>query len=217
MNIIVMGLPGAGKGTQAEKITSEYGVIHISTGDMFRSAISEGTDLGKIAEEYMNNGQLVPDEVTNGIVKDRLAQSDVKEHGVMLDGFPRTIVQAQALDEITGELKMNIDQVINIEVAPEDLVQRLSGRFICRECGATYHRIYNPPKVENVCDICGGHEFYQRDDDKPEVVRNRLAVNIEENTPLIAYYEKQGKLSSIDGNKSIDEVFDEIKKVLKKI
>lgn len=217
MNIILMGLPGAGKGTQAEKITSEYGVIHISTGDMFRAAISEGTDLGKTAQKYMNKGQLVPDEVTNGIVKDRLAQTDVKEHGLMLDGFPRTVVQAQALDEIAEELKMKIDQVINIEVAPEDLVQRLSGRFICRKCGATYHQIYNPPKVENVCDICGGHEFYQRDDDKPEVVRNRLAVNIEESTPLIAYYEKQGKLSSIDGNQSIDEVFNEIKEVLKKI
>lgn len=217
MNIILMGLPGAGKGTQAEKITSEFKIVHISTGDMFREAISQKTELGKTAQEYMDQGQLVPDEVTNGIVKERLDQEDVKQRGFMLDGFPRTINQAEALDSIVIDVGTQIDKVVNIEVNPNDLVERLSGRFICRKCGSTYHKIFNPPKVENVCDVCGGHEFYQRDDDKPEVVRNRLAVNIEKNTPLIAYYEKQGKLSNIDGNQPIDEVFKEIKKVLERV
>ncbi|BDR57250.1 adenylate kinase [Xylocopilactobacillus apis] len=217
MNIILMGLPGAGKGTQAEKISENYKIVHISTGDMFREAISKKSELGRTAQGYMDQGQLVPDEVTSGIVKERIAQEDVQQHGFMLDGFPRTLVQAETLDQIVKELKTSIDRVVNIKVDPEDLVERLSGRFICRKCGATYHKIYNPPKVEGVCDVCGSKDFYQRDDDKPEVVRNRLEVNIEKNTPLIAYYEKQGKLSNIDGNKPINEVFDEIKKVLEKV
>ncbi|BDR59519.1 adenylate kinase [Xylocopilactobacillus apicola] len=211
-----MGLPGAGKGTQAEKIVNEFDLVHISTGDMFRAAISQETELGKMAKSYLDQGKLVPDEVTNGLVKERLGQSDVKSKGFLLDGYPRTLAQGEALDQTVKDLKTQIDQVVNIEVDPEDLVQRLSGRFICRKCGATYHRIYNPPKVEGICDVCGSREFYQRDDDKPEVVRNRLAVNIQDNTPLIAYYQEQGKLAKIDGNKSIDEVFAEIEKILKK-
>lgn len=216
MNIILMGLPGAGKGTQAEKITEQFGILHVSTGDMFRQAISDKTELGKTAQSYMDQGHLVPDEVTNGIVKERLGQSDVKAHGFMLDGYPRTLNQATALDQIVAQLETQIDQVINIKVDPEILVKRLSGRFICRHCGATYHRIYNPPKVADTCDICGSHVFYQRDDDRPEVVRNRLKVNIEENTPLVAYYEQQGKLTSVDGSQEISKVTQEIQQILKK-
>ena len=168
MNIILMGLPGAGKGTQAEKITEHFGMIHVSTGDMFRQAMSAKTELGKTAQNYIDQGHLVPDEVTNGIVKERLGQEDVKAKGFMLDGYPRTLNQAEALDQIVAQLNTNIDQVINIKVDPEILVNRLSGRFICRKCGATYHRVYNPPKVAYTCDICGSHDFYQRDDDRSE-------------------------------------------------
>ncbi|MGL5900180.1 MAG: adenylate kinase [Lactobacillaceae bacterium] len=217
MNIILMGLPGAGKGTQAEKITENFGMIHVSTGDMFRQAMSDKTELGKTAQNYIDQGHLVPDEVTNGIVKERLGQEDVKAKGFMLDGYPRTLNQAEALDQIVAQLNTNIDQVINIKVDPEILVNRLSGRFICRKCGATYHRVYNPPKVADTCDICGSHDFYQRDDDRPEVVRNRLKVNIEENTPLIAYYEKQGKLTNVDGSQAIDVVSQQIQEILKKV
>ncbi|MFD1484827.1 adenylate kinase [Lacticaseibacillus baoqingensis] len=213
MNLILMGLPGAGKGTQAEKIVDAYPIAHISTGDMFRAAMAQGTKLGLEAKRFMDAGQLVPDDVTNGIVKDRLAESDT-DAGFMLDGFPRTIAQAQALETITADLNKPLDAVINIDVDPSALVERLSGRYICKNCGATYHKIYNPTKVAGTCDRCGGHEFFQRDDDKPETVKNRLKVNIEMNTPLLDFYKKQNLLYTVNGDQDIDLVFAEIKKIL---
>lgn len=215
MNLVLMGLPGAGKGTQAEKIIAEYNIPQISTGDMFRQAIAKQTDLGLEAKSYMDKGELVPDEVTNGIVKERLAESDT-EDGFLLDGFPRTLDQAEALDAMMQDLGKQLDSVIEIQVPEEVLVERLSGRYICRNCGATYHKVFNPTKVEGTCDRCGGHDFYQREDDKPETVRNRLAVNVEKSKPILAYYDKKGLLSSIDGNREINEVFAEIKQILAK-
>ncbi|MGX7352634.1 adenylate kinase [Enterococcus canis] len=213
MNLILMGLPGAGKGTQAEKIIDAYGIPHISTGDMFRAAMANETELGLKAKSYMDQGALVPDEVTNGIVKERLAEPDTAK-GFLLDGFPRTLNQAKALDEILSELNKGIDAVVNIHVAEEILVERLAGRFMCRNCGATYHKIFNPPTEEGTCDRCGGHEFYQREDDKPETVKNRLAVNIESSAPILEYYEAQGLLKTIDGDRDIDEVFQEVKTII---
>lgn len=210
-----MGLPGAGKGTQAEKIIAKYNIPQISTGDMFRQAIAKKTDLGLEAKSYMDKGELVPDEVTNGIVKERLAESDT-EDGFLLDGFPRTLDQAEALDNMMQDLSKKIDAVIEIKVPEEVLVERLSGRYICRNCGATYHKIFNPPKVEGTCDRCGGHDFYQRDDDKPETVRNRISVNVKNNEPILEHYDKKGLLYSIDGNREIDEVFAEIQQILTK-
>ncbi|MDR1567467.1 MAG: adenylate kinase [Streptococcaceae bacterium] len=213
MNILIMGLPGAGKGTQAERIIDTYQIPHISTGDMFREAITQGTEMGKLAKSYMDDGNLVPDEVTNGIVKDRLAHQDVA-NGFLLDGFPRTIEQAYSLKEILESLNKKIDYVINIAVNPEILVDRLSGRFICKDCGATYHKLFNPPKVEGTCDRCGGHNFFQREDDKPESVKNRLEINIKQSAPILEYYRKQNLVSDIEGDQEIDQVFKEVKAVL---
>ena len=197
MNLVLMGLPGAGKGTQAQLIVQEFDVPHISTGDIFRAAIKNE----------------VPDEVTNGIVKERLAEADTAK-GFMLDGFPRNLVQAESLNQMLADSGRKLDAVINIHVNPDILVERLSGRFICRNCGTTYHRLYNMPKVEGTCDVCGQHDFYQRDDDKPETVKNRLDVNIKLNTPLIDFYEQQGVLYNIDGEQDIDKVYSDVKKVL---
>lgn len=213
MNLIIMGLPGAGKGTQAEKIIDTYHIPHISTGDMFRAAIAEGTALGLEAKSYMDEGKLVPDEVTTGIVKERLAKEDC-DNGFLLDGFPRTMDQAEALQNIMTELNKNIDAVINIEVAPEVIVDRLSGRFICRDCGATYHKLYNRPKVEGTCDRCGGHDFYQREDDKPETVKNRLDVNIKNSEPILEFYKEAGIRYDVDGDRDIDDVFNDVKKII---
>lgn len=213
MNLILMGLPGAGKGTQAEKIIDAYGIPHISTGDMFRAAIKNETALGLEAKSYMDKGALVPDEVTNGIVKERLAEPDT-EKGFLLDGFPRTIEQAEALDAMLKDLNKQIDAVIDIHVGEEVLVERLAGRFICRNCGATYHKIFNPTKVEGTCDRCGGHEFYQREDDKPETVKNRLAVNMEASAPILDFYKQAGLLHSLDGDRDIDEVFSDVEKII---
>jgi len=177
MNLILMGLPGAGKGTQAQKILEDFDIPHISTGDIFRAAIKNETKMGLEAKKYIDQGNLVPDEVTNGIVKDRLAEADTA-NGFLLDGYPRNIDQAHALEQIGKDLNKPLDGVINIHVEPSVLVERLSGRFICRTCGATYHKLYKMPKVEGTCDVCGGHDFYQRDDDKPATVKNRLDVNV---------------------------------------
>ncbi|MGT2772355.1 adenylate kinase [Streptococcus marimammalium] len=209
MNLLIMGLPGAGKGTQAAKIVEKFNIIHISTGDMFRSAIANRTKMGILAKSYMDKGELVPDEVTNGIVKERLAQADVSEKGFLLDGYPRTIEQAAALDVILAELDMSLDGVVNIEVDPSLLLERLSGRIIHRETGETFHKIFNPP--------ASGYDekdYYQREDDKPETVKRRLDVNIEQGTPIIAHYRKKGIVYDIAGNDEIDAVFANISKVI---
>ena len=213
MNIILMGLPGAGKGTQAEKIVATYGIPHISTGDMFRAAMQQETELGLKAKSFMDKGELVPDEVTNGIVKDRLQNPDT-EKGFLLDGFPRTQAQAEALDNIMKELNRSIDAVINIEVNPDILMQRLTGRIICRNCGATYHITNNPPKVEGTCDRCGSHDFYQREDDKPETVENRIQINIEQSKPILNYYNAKGILRNVDGESGIDNLFKTIQSIM---
>lgn len=208
LNLILMGLPGAGKGTQAEKINDKYNIPHISTGDMFRLAIKEGTELGKQAKEYMDQGALVPDQVTIGIVKERLSKDDCKD-GFLLDGFPRTIAQAEALQAILHELNENMDYVVNVEVPEEKLVERLTGRRVCPTCGTTYHVIYNPPEEEGVCDK-DGSQLIQRDDDKPETVKKRLAVNLEQTKPLLDFYEEKGYLVTVDGDQDINEVFQDI-------
>ena len=212
MKIVFMGPPGPGKGTQAEKIVENYQIPHISTGDMFRKAIKDQTELGMEAKRYMDQGALVPDHVTIGIVKDRLSESDCKS-GFLLDGFPRTVDQAKALDEILTSLDSKIDYVINIDVDLDILKERLTGRRICRSCGATYHMIFNPPKNADVCDKCGG-ELYQRKDDNEETVGNRLNVYVSQTKPLLDYYSLAGNLVNINGQQSIDLVFEEIREVL---
>ena len=212
MKIVFMGPPGAGKGTQAEKIVENYQIPHISTGDMFRKAIKDQTELGMEAKRYMDQGALVPDHVTIGIVKDRLSESDCKS-GFLLDGFPRTVDQAKALDEILTSLDSKIDYVINIDVDLDILKERLTGRRICRSCGATYHMIFNPPKNADVCDKCGG-ELYKRKDDNEEKVGNRLNVYVSQTKPLLDYYSLAGNLVNINGQQSIDLVFEEIREVL---
>ena len=207
-----MGLPGAGKGTQAEKIVEKYGIPHISTGDMFRAAIKDGTELGLKAKSFMDNGDLVPDEVTIGIVRERLSKEDCIK-GFLLDGFPRTVAQAEALENILFDLGKKMDYVININVDKGILMERLTGRRICKECGATYHLVFNPPNEEGVCDRCGG-ELYQRADDNEETVQNRLDVNIKQTQPLLAYYEGKGYLKNIDGQQDIHIVFDDIDALL---
>ena len=208
MNLLIMGLPGAGKGTQAAKIVEQFHVAHIATGDMFRAAMANETEMGVLAKSYISKGELVPDEVTNGIVKERLAQDDIKETGFLLDGYPRTIDQAHALDKILADLGIQLDAVINIEVNPDSLLERLSGRIIHRETGETFHKVFNPPvdyKEE---------DYYQREDDKPETVKRRLDVNIAQGQPIIDHYRAQGLVHDIQGNQEIEAVFSDIEKVL---
>ena len=212
MKLVLIGAPAAGKGTQAARLVEHYGIAHISTGDMFRAAISNGTELGKEAKSYMDKGQLVPDEVTVGIIRDRIAQSDCKE-GFLLDGFPRTIAQAAALDDLMRDMSTSLDAVLNISVPLNRLIDRLTGRRMCRKCGTIYHLLYNAPEVENVCDACGG-ELYQRDDDKEETVKSRLSVYEKQTAPLIEYYEKQGILHTINGDQPINAVMVELGKAL---
>lgn len=212
MNIILMGLPGAGKGTQADSIVEKYETPHISTGDMFRAAIAEGTELGIKAKSYMDQGALVPDEVTIGIVRERLSKPDC-DKGFLLDGFPRTVPQAEALDALLADMGRKIEYVLNIEVDPEELVKRLSGRRICKTCGTSYHLQFNPPKVEGKCDKDGG-DLYQREDDNPETVKNRLDVNMTQTAPLLAFYNEKEVLSNIDGQQDIEDVFKELDVIL---
>lgn len=207
-----MGLPGAGKGTQAEQIVEKYNIPHISTGDMFRAAMKNNTELGRKAKSFMDNGDLVPDEVTNGIVRERLAEDDAKD-GFLLDGFPRTVEQAEELENILRDLGTELDAVINIDVEKDVLMKRLTGRWICRTCGKTYHEIYNPPKVAGKCDLDGG-ELYQREDDKKETVENRLNVNMKQTKPLLDFYSEKGKLHSINGEQDINDVFVDVEKIL---
>ncbi|MGE5652890.1 MAG: adenylate kinase [Bacillota bacterium] len=204
MNLILMGPPGAGKGTQADGIVKEFSVPHISTGDMFRAAASEGTALGLKAKGFMDVGQLVPDDVTIGIVEERLSKPDCQK-GFLLDGFPRTLAQAQALETMLGKLGRPIDLVINIEVPLEDLVARLTGRYICRQCAAPYHAIFNPPQVAGRCDQCGG-ELYQRADDSEATARKRLDVYLAQTAPLVDFYKQRGLLEQIDGSTGMDAV-----------
>ncbi len=210
-----MGLPGAGKGTQAEKIVEKYDIPHISTGDMFRLAIKEGTELGQKAKSYMDEGALVPDEVTIGIVKERLSKDDCQK-GFLLDGFPRTLAQAEALDELLSSMNRSIDYVLHVDVEKDELIERLTGRRICPECGTAYHVIFNPPKVEGVCDKDGA-KLIQREDDQPSTVRNRLEVNIEQTQPMLDFYSNKGDLVTINGSQEIDEVFSDIDEKLKTI
>ncbi|MEH7124709.1 adenylate kinase [Bacillus sp. JJ1532] len=212
MNLVLMGLPGAGKGTQAEKIVAKYGIPHISTGDMFRAAIKDETELGLQAKSFMDKGELVPDEVTIGIVRERLSKDDC-QNGFLLDGFPRTVAQAEALENILVGLNKQINYVINIDVDNSILMDRLTGRRICKDCGATYHLVFNPPAKEGVCDRCDG-ELYQRADDNEDTVKNRLDVNIKQTKPLLDFYETKGYLRNIDGQQEIDKVFSDVDQLL---
>ncbi len=212
MNVVLLGAPGAGKGTQAAVLTKQLGVVHVASGDLFRKALSENTELGLLAKSYMEKGDLVPDEVTIEMVLERIRQPDCAP-GVLFDGFPRTLSQAQALDEkLDGEGK-RIDRAVYIEVPEEELVKRLSGRWICRECQTPYHSESSPPKVAGKCDVCGG-ELYQRADDTEETVRERLKVFFSQTLPIVEYYEKQGKLLRVDGDRDIEEVSAAIARLL---
>ena len=212
MKIIMLGAPGAGKGTQAKKIAEKYGIPHISTGDIFRANIKEGTELGKKAKSYMDQGLLVPDELTCDLVVDRISQPDTAK-GYVLDGFPRTIPQAEALTDALNKRGETIDYAINVEVPDSNIINRMSGRRACLSCGATYHLTYNPPKTEGICDNCQG-ELVLRDDDKPETVKKRLDVYHAQTQPLIDYYQAAGALREVDGTQDIDVVFQDIVKIL---
>lgn len=214
MKLLIMGPPGAGKGTQAEVLVKELNITHISTGDMFRAAIKEGTDMGKKAKEYMDKGALVPDEVVVGMVKDRLLKPDCAA-GFLLDGFPRTLEQAKALDATLQAMDIKLDSVINIAVPREKLMARLTGRRVCRGCGASYHMLFNKPEVEGKCNSCGG-ELYQRSDDNEEAVGNRLDVYEAQTQPLIDYYAAQRLLLNINGDQEIKKVLEDILTTLKK-
>ena len=209
---ILLGPPGAGKGTQAERMIEKYGIPHISTGDIFRENIKNGTELGKKAQEYMNKGELVPDDLVCEIATDRLKKDDCKD-GFLLDGFPRTVYQAEKLDEFLAENGQMLSKVIDLEVGDEELIKRISGRRVCKDCGATYHVVNFPPSVPGKCDKCGG-VLVQRSDDNEETARNRIAVYNRETKPLVDYYEKAGNLVRIDGSISPDKTFEDIVKVL---
>ena len=212
MKIIMLGAPGAGKGTQAKMIADKYQVPHISTGDIFRANIKNGTELGAKAKKYMDDGLLVPDELVCDLVVDHVQQEDCKK-GYILDGFPRTIPQAEALDAALAKLGESVDYAINVEVPDENIVRRMGGRRACVGCGATYHVVYNPTKVENVCDTCGA-ELILRDDDKPETVEKRLGVYHEQTQPLIDYYTQKGIIAEVDGTVDMQDVFSAICKIL---
>ena len=212
LRTILLGPPGAGKGTQAVKIVEKYGVPHISTGDIFRENIKKGTELGKKAQEYMNRGELVPDDLVIEIATTRLLEDDCK-NGFLLDGFPRTVYQAEKLDEFLAAHGSKIDKVLDIAVEEEELITRLTGRRVCKACGASYHVVNIPPKKEGVCDICGG-ELVQRADDNIETVTNRVDVYEAQTKPLIDYYEKAGNIAHIDGSTGLENVFADIVKAL---
>ncbi|HFI2472821.1 TPA: adenylate kinase [Streptococcus suis] len=212
MNLLIMGLPGAGKGTQAAKIVEKFNVAHISTGDMFRAAMANQTEMGLLAKSYIGKGDLVPDEVTNGIVKERLLQDDIKEKGFLLDGYPRTIEQAHALDASLAELGIELQGVINIDIDSSKLIERLSGRIIHKETGETFHKIFNPPVGDY-----NEEDYYQREDDKPESVKRRLEVNIAQGQPIIDHYRAKGLVHDIEGDQDIELVFQAIDDVLSKL
>lgn len=212
LNMIIMGPPGAGKGTQAKKIIARYNIPHISTGDMFREAMEEGTPLGLLAKKYINDGHLVPDDVTIGLVKERLSKDDCA-NGYLLDGFPRTIPQAEALDKLAAKIGREISVVISIDTPKEELIRRITGRLVCKNCGAPYHKETRKPKVPGICDICGG-ELVQRPDDNKEALEVRLAHYNKQTKPLLEYYEKKGLVHTLDGKKGVDALMDDIEKIL---
>ena len=212
MKLIMLGAPGAGKGTQAKKIAEKYQIPHISTGDIFRANIKAGTELGMKAKSFMDQGQLVPDEVTIGMLLDRISQDDSK-NGYVLDGFPRTIPQAESLTAALKERGEKIDYAVNVDVPDDNIINRMSGRRACVGCGATYHVVYNAPKSEDICDTCG-KKLILRDDDKPETVKNRLLVYHDQTQPLIDYYKKEGVLVEVDGTQNLEKVFQDIVAVL---
>lgn len=212
MKLIMLGAPGAGKGTQAKKIAAKYQIPHISTGDIFRANIKAGTELGMKAKSYMDQGQLVPDEVTIGMLLDRISQDDC-QNGYVLDGFPRTIPQAESLTAALQERGEKMDYAVNVDVPDANIVERMSGRRACLGCGATYHIVYNAPKAEGICDACG-EKLVLRDDDKPETVQKRLSVYHEQTQPLIDYYKQEGILAEVDGTQDMEKVFQDIVKIL---
>ncbi|MEW5919519.1 MAG: adenylate kinase [Bacillota bacterium] len=214
MLVILMGPPGAGKGTQAERVTREFNLLHISTGDILRSAVKDETSLGKKAKEYMDRGALVPDEIVIGMIRERLAKPDCAG-GVLLDGFPRTVEQAEALEHVLKDLQLKNDAVINVDVAADELLSRLTGRRVCRNCSSTYHIKFNPPRVRNICDHCSG-ELYQRSDDTVETVKERLDVYSRQTLPLIEFYQRKNLYHAVDGARAIDEVFADISAHLQK-
>lgn len=214
MRIILLGLPGAGKGTQAERLCSRYGIPHISTGDMFRAAIAAGTSLGTKVKPYLDGGRLVPDELTISIIRERLQEADARA-GFLLDGFPRTLAQAQALDEMLRDIQKPLDAVIYLHVERDILLARLTGRRICRSCGATFHVVNQPPKVEGVCDVCGG-ELYQRPDDSEETMRVRLE-QYAQTEPLVSFYTDRSLLKTVEGQQPIENVWDEVLSVLSQV
>lgn len=213
MRLLIMGRPGAGKGTQAFNIKNYYSIPHISTGDMFREAMKNGTEMGKLAQSYMEKGALVPDEVTIGIVRERLSKDDVK-NGFLLDGFPRNVHQAEALDEILKENGIKLDAVLDVNVEPEILINRIVGRRICKNCGATFHVEFNKPRQEGICDNCG-QPLVQRADDTVETAGSRLKVYDDATAPVLAYYKKQNLLKTVNGDQAVDKVFEDIKAILK--
>jgi adenylate kinase len=212
MKLILLGAPGAGKGTQATKLSQKLSIPHISTGDIFRNNIKNGTELGKKAKEYIDKGMLVPDELTISIVKDRLMQDDCK-NGFILDGFPRTIPQAQYLEKALNEMGTDIDHVVNIDVEDEEIIKRMSGRRVCPNCGATFHMVFRPTKADGVCDACNANVI-QRDDDKEETVISRLKTYHEQTEPLIDFYSKRGNLLTVTGKEEIEETSKAVMKVL---
>lgn len=212
MKIIMLGAPGAGKGTQAKKIAEKYHIPHISTGDIFRANIKGGTELGMKAKTFMDQGMLVPDEITIGMLMDRIKEADC-ENGYVLDGFPRTIPQAESLTKALSDLSESIDYAVNVDVPDDNIVSRMGGRRACLACGATYHITFNPPKQEGICDVCG-QALVLRDDDKPETVQKRLNVYHEQTQPLIEYYKKAGVLKEVDGTQNLEDVFRDIVDIL---
>ncbi|MEJ2716801.1 MAG: adenylate kinase [Deltaproteobacteria bacterium] len=214
MRIVLLGGPGSGKGTQAKKLTEKFGIPQVSTGDIFRAAVKEGTPMGLKAKEYMDKGELVPDDVVVGVVEERLTKPDL-EAGFMLDGFPRTLPQAEALDRILNDMGKPIDHAILVDVPDDELMKRLTGRRTCRnsECGKMYHVMFNPPKKDGICDACGS-ELYQRDDDSEATIRERLNVYAEQTAPLIDYYSEKGLLHRVEGVGPIDRIFESIEKIL---
>jgi len=212
MHLILLGAPGAGKGTQAELLLKKYGLAHVAPGDIFRQAVREGTPLGKKAREYMDRGALVPDEIVIGIMRERLAQEDCRR-GFLLDGFPRTVNQADALGQTLQELGITLDGVVNLEVSEAELVRRLTGRRVCPKCGANYHVMFSPPRTEGKCDDCGTG-LIQRDDDREETVRRRLEVYRNQTQPLIAYYQEKGLLKTVNGEQPMDKVSQDLARIL---